>query len=330
MSMENKAIKEDFVIMVSKRMSPDFMRFIKHQPVWVILFSCCVLFSVLSNDFLTVQNFTNILLQSSVLGIMAVGMTFLMITGYFDISVGSTIALTAAVVINLTAISIPLAIMAGLLVGASVGALNGLLVTKANINAFIVTLAAMIGVRGLVYVYTEEREIIGLTQTFEQISGAKLMGIPLPIIILAIIVILAELFLRKTVFGRNAYAIGGNYDAAKNAGVPVQKYILFFFILNGILVSIAGILLASRLNAATPTLAMGEEMIVIIMVVLGGTKLNGGFGSMVQTMAGVLTIGVIQNGMNIMNVHHYYNMLIMGLILIFVIFMDKKINPLSD
>jgi ribose transport system permease protein len=144
-----------------------------------------------------------------------------------------------------------------------------------------------------------------------------------------VILILAEIFLRKTVYGRNAYAIGGNYDAAKNAGIPVNKYILFFFILNGLLVAIAGILLASRLNAATPTLGTGQEMVVIIAVVLGGTKLNGGYGNMIQTLAGVLTIGVIQNGMNILNVHHYYNMLIMGLILIFVIFMDKKVNPLN-
>lgn len=329
--MENKVIEERIVSLEGgKNKMPNIIKLLKHQPVWAILIACCILFSVLNEDFLTFQNFSNILLQSSILGIMAIGMTFLMIAGYFDISVGSLLALTASVVVSLTGVSIPLAIVAGLAVGAAIGAINGLLVTKANINAFIVTLAAMIGVRGLVYVYTKEREIIGLASSFENISGSSVAGIQIPIILMAVILILSELFLRKTVFGRNAYAIGGNYDAAKNAGVPVNKYILSFFILNGVLVSIAGIILASRLNAATPTLAYGKEMVVIITVVLGGTKLNGGYGSMIQTLAGVLTIGIIQNGMNMLNVHHYYNMLIMGLILIFVIFMDKKVNPLSE
>ena len=307
----------------------DILKLLKHQPVWVILVACCLLFSVLSSDFFTVHNILNILLQSSILGIMAVGMTFLMIAGFFDISVGAVIALTAAVVVSLTGVSIPLAILAGLAVGIAIGAINGLLVTKAGINAFIVTLAAMVGVRGLVYIYTGEREIIGLSGAFEKLAAAQIASIPLPIIIFGLILVLAEIFLRKTVYGRNAYAIGGNYEAAKNAGIPVSRYILAFFTLNGLLVAVAGIILASRLNAATPTLGLGQEMVVIIAVVLGGTKLNGGYGNMIQTLAGVLTIGVIQNGMNIMNVQTYYNMLIMGLILILVIFMDKKVNPLA-
>jgi ribose transport system permease protein len=257
---------------------------------------------------------------------MAVGMTGLMIAGYFDISVGSLLALTAAVAVSLTGYSILLAIVLTMICGACFGAINGLLVTKAKVNAFIVTLAAMVGVRGLVYVYTKEREIIGLATEFEKLAASKIAFIPFPIIIWVIIIIVAEWALRRTVYGRNAYAIGGDAEATKNAGVPTDRYVLGFFILNGFLVAIAGLILASRLNAATPTLGIGQEMIVIISVVLGGTKLTGGFGNMIKTVAGVLTIGMIQNGLNILNVHHFYSMLIMGLIFIFVIFMDAKLS----
>lgn len=300
---------------------------IKQEPVWVIFIGCFVFFSIVSSEFLSVGNLLNILLQSSILGILAVGMTFLMISGYFDISIGSMMAFTAAVAVSLTGYSIALAILAALFCGAVFGAINGLLVTKAKINAFIVTLAAMSGIRGLLYVYTGEREIIGLAREFEKIAAGKFLNIPYPILIWAVIVIVCEFILRKTVYGRNVYGLGGNLEATKNAGVPVDRYILAFFVINGILVSIAGIILASRLNAATPVLGLGQEMIVIIAVVLGGTKLDGGSGNMIKTVAGVLTVGIIQNGMNILNVQTFYNMLIMGSIFILVVFMDAKLKP---
>lgn len=300
---------------------------IKRDPVWVIFTGCFLLFSMLSSEFLSVGNLLNILLQSSILGILAVGMTFLMISGYFDISIGSMMALTAAVAVSLTGYSVPLAILAALACGALFGAINGFFVTKGKINAFIVTLAAMVGIRGLLYVYTGEREIIGTVQAFEKIAAGEIFNIPVPILIWAAIVIACEWILRKTVYGRNVYGIGGNREATKNAGVPVDRYIFAFFMINGILVAIAGIILASRLNAATPVLGLGQEMIVIIAVVLGGTKLDGGYGNMIKTVAGVLTVGIIQNGMNILNVQTYYNMLIMGGIFILVVFMDAKLKP---
>lgn len=309
-----------------KDMGMNVFRFFKNQPVWFILLVSASLFSMLSGDFLTLNNLANIILQSSMLGIMAVGMTALMISGYFDISVGSLLALLAAIAVSLTGYSITLAIVVTLVCGMFFGGLNGLLVTKAKVNAFIVTLAAMVGVRGLVYVYTGEREIIGLATEFEYLAAGKIAFIPIPIIIWGVILILSEWTLRKTVYGRNAYAIGGDPEASTNAGVPVDRYILGFFIVNGLLVAVASLILASRLNAATPTLGLGQEMIVIISVVLGGTKLDGGYGNMIKTVAGVLTIGMIQNGLNILNVHHFYSMLIMGLIFIFVIFMDAKLS----
>jgi ribose transport system permease protein len=313
--------------MKSKRLN--IIEMFKKQPVWFILLSSAILFSVLSGDFLTIRNLSNIVLQSSILGIMAVGMTGLMISGYFDISVGSILALTAAVAVSITGYSIPLAIAATLLCGIILGVVNGILVTKAKVNAFIVTLAAMVGVRGLVYVYTGEREIIGLAVEFEYLAAGKIAFIPIPIIIWVITIVVTEWALRKTVYGRNTYAIGGDAEATKNAGVPIDKYILGFFMLNGFLVAIAGLVLASRLNAATPTLGIGQEMLVIISVVLGGTKLTGGYGNMIKTVAGVLTIGMIQNGLNILNVHHFYSMLIMGAIFIFVIFMDAKLSKVK-
>ncbi|MCK8824218.1 ABC transporter permease [Fuchsiella alkaliacetigena] len=308
----------------------DIWDFVQKNSIWLIFVICIVFFSIMTPNFLRVRNITNIFLQSSFIGIMSIGMTYLMIDGNFDLSMGSIMALSAVLVIGFMDYGIPVAVLLSLLAGSAIGALNGLFVTKAGINAFIVTLGSMLGVRGLVYIYTGERALVSSELAFSEISAASVGPIPLPVLIFLIMLILGELVLRYTSHGRGCYAIGGNYEAAVNAGIKVDKHIIINFILAGFTAALAGILMASRMNAATPTLGMEDHMIVITAVVLGGTKLDGGFGNLIRTLGGVLVIGMIRNGMNLLNVHSYVNMLIMGLILISVVYMDQKFDPLEE
>lgn len=296
----------------------------KKYPILLILLICIIYFGLSSPVFLTVQNLTNIILQVSIIGIMAVGMTLILINANIDLSVGSTLALSAALAMGLQSFGLVFAIAACLGVGTLIGAINGLLVSKAKINSFIVTLGAMMGVRGLVYIYTEERPIVGTERALVDFGSSSIGPIPTIAIIYILIIVLGELVLRYTTHGRNAIAVGGNYDAAKNAGINVDRHVFINFAFIGFTAALAGLLLVSRTNSATAFLGTNYELMVISAVVLGGTKLTGGYGSMLNTFGGVLVIGMIQNGMNLLNVHAYYSMLIMGLILIMVVFIDTR------
>lgn len=296
----------------------------KKYPILLILLICIIYFGLSSPVFLTVQNLTNIILQVSIIGIMAVGMTLILINANIDLSVGSTLALSAALAMGLQSFGLVFAIAACLGVGTLIGAINGLLVSKAKINSFIVTLGAMMGVRGLVYIYTEERPIVGTERALVDFGSSFIGPIPTIAIIYILIIVLGELVLRYTTHGRNAIAVGGNYDAAKNAGINVDRHVFINFAFIGFTAALAGLLLVSRTNSATAFLGTNYELMVISAVVLGGTKLTGGYGSMLNTFGGVLVIGMIQNGMNLLNVHAYYSMLIMGLILIMVVFIDTR------
>lgn len=314
----------------SNNFKKSFALFIKRQSIWPILIICSLVISILTPDFLQFNNVINIFLQSSIYGVMAVGMTFLMINGYFDLSVGTVMGLCAALVIGLQEVNMATAVIISLLCGAAIGAINGFLVSRVQINAFIVTLASMFGARGLIYIYTKEQAVIGTIRAFEDFGASKLGFLPTIVIIFLGLLIIGELFLRFSIHGRHSYAIGGNYEAAKNAGIKVNKTIFINFMLSGIAAGLGGILLASRMNAATPTLGWPDtNLMVIASVVLGGTKLTGGYGSMIHTLGGVLTIGIIQNGMNLLNVQSYYNTLFMGIILILVVYVDKKFKPIE-
>lgn len=299
--------------------------FFKKRPIWAILLLLVIVVSFISPRFLRMRNILNILLQSSVNGIMAVGMTYLMINGFFDLSVGTVMGFSAALAVGLQPLGLFPAIIIAILAGGVIGTVNGFLVAKAKINAFVVTLGSFIGVRGLIYIYTKEDALIGEIIGFSDFGASSLLGIPTLFIIMVIIALVAEFVLKRTSHGRNTYAIGGNYEAATNAGIAVNKTIMINFIICSVAAAIGGVLLASRMNAATPGLGWPDKNLMIIAtVVLGGTSLNGGYGSISLTMGGVLTIGVIQNALNLLNVQSYYNMLLMGIILILVVFADSK------
>jgi ribose transport system permease protein len=301
------------------------INFFKKKPIWAILLLLVVVISILAPEFLRRRNLLNILLQSSVNGVMAVGMTYLMINGFFDLSVGTVMGFSAALAVGLQPLGILPAVLIAVLAGAGIGVLNGFLVAKAKINAFVVTLGSFIGVRGLIYIYTKEDALIGEKMAFSDFGSSSVAGIPTLFLIMLVIAIAAEFILRKTPHGRNTYAVGGNYEAAQNAGIAVSRTIMINFLICSVAAAVGGVLLASRMNAATPGLGWPDQNLMIIAtVVLGGTSLNGGYGSIVHTAGGVLTIGVIQNALNLLNVQSYYNMLLMGIILILVVFLDSR------
>lgn len=297
---------------------------VRRQPIWLVVILCAVLFSLLSPHFLKLDNLSNLLFGTAIYGIMAIGITFLMINGNIDLSIGSVLALAAAVCIGLEKLGVVAAVGAALLASVVIGGVNGYLVTRVGMNAFIVTLAMMIGVRGLVYVVTNERSAIGSNEGFAAFGSSAVASIPTLAIIFFVLLAASQYVLKHTSHGRNAYAVGGSKDAAKNAGIAVGKHMFVNFLICSLMAGIAGVLLAARMNAASPIFGQNYELMVITAVVLGGTKLNGGFGSMIHSLGGVLAIGILQNGMDLAGVESYYNTLIIGLVLIAVVFVDQK------
>jgi ribose transport system permease protein len=302
-------------------------KLLKEQSIWIILLFTIIFFGILDPDFFSFYNFQNILMQTSINGIMAIGMTYIIINGNIDLSIGMIYALCAAVVIGMQPYGLVVAVLASMATGIIIGAINGIFVAKAEVNAFIVTLAAMIGVKGLLFIYTGERAIIGTNMNFTYLASTRIGPIPLPAVIFFVLLLIGEYVLRNTTHGRDAYAVGGNMDAAEKAGIKVKKHIIINFMLSGGLAALAGIVAASRINTATTTLGRMNHLWVIIAVVLGGTNLDGGYGNLVRTLGGIFVIGILNNGLNLMNVHTFYNMLLMGIILILVIYISKKFKP---
>lgn len=302
--------------------------FIRQQPIWVILLVLMIVTSLIQPRFLQMGNLMNILLQSSVNGMLALGMTYLMINGFFDLSVGTVMGFTAALTVGLQSVGgLQLSIPAALLAGSAIGAINGFLVARAKINAFIVTLGSFVGVRGLTYIYTQEDSLVGEVFGFAIFGSSRVFGIPTLFLIMLAFMILGELALRYTAHGRNTYAIGGNEEAARNAGIPVDRTIFLNFLFCGFTAAVGGVLIAARLYSATPGLGWPDRnLMTIATVVLGGTSLLGGSGSVVRTMGGLLTLGVLYNVLNLFNVQSYYNTLFTGLVLILVVYADSYIK----
>lgn len=301
--------------------------FFRAQPIWAILIVFMVVVGVIEPRFLHTGNLLNIAVQVAVNGMLALGMTYLMINGFFDLSVGTVMGFSAALAIGLQPAGLLVAVVVALSAGVLIGAINGFLVAKANINAFIVTLGSFIGVRGLTYIYTQEDALIGTNWTFGDFGAGSVLGLPILFVIMMLCMGIAEFGLKRTPHGRYTYAIGGNREAAENAGIPVKRTIFLNFVLCGLTAAAGGVLLASRLNAATPTLGWPDRnLLTIATVVLGGTSLLGGSGSISRTLGGLFTLGVLLNVLNLFNVQSYYNTLFTGLVLILVVFADYQIK----
>ncbi len=328
--MDRYFIQEREGVRVTKAVNA-IIRFSISVPILLILIALLIIGSIATPDFLTLSNLLNILLQSSIYGVMAIGMTFLMINGYFDLSVGSTMGLSALLAIGLQPHGMFFAILASIAIGLLIGAINGLFVEIVKINAFVVTLALFVGVRGISFIYSQEKSIVGTISEFADFGMSHFLGVPTLAMIMLFFFILAEFILRMTSHGRNTYAVGGNYEVARNAGIRVRRIGFINFVISGLGAAIGGVFIASRMNAATPGLGWPDtNLMVIAIVALGGTKLRGGYGSMIYTLGGLLTFIMIRNIMDLLNVPAYFNRLFMGIILILVVLIDAKIKPLRS
>lgn len=302
-------------------------RILLAQPIWLFVLACLLIFSLSADHFFDVRNFANILIQTSTIGLIALGMTFVMINGNIDLSVGAVLALAASLAVGLQdALGIPLAVLVALGAGVALGALNGVIVWKTGVDAFIVTLGAMIGVRGLVFVYTGEQSFYASNFAYSDFGASSIGPIPTLAFIFLIVTLIMHFILRNTVHGRNTYAVGGNREAALNAGIRVGPHMVINFMIVGFLAALAGITMSTQMGASTPNMGRDFELWTITAVVLGGTRLTGGAGSIIGTLGGVLAIGILRNGMNLLQVPSFYVLVIMGTILITVLFIDKQLS----
>ncbi|MCH4563899.1 ABC transporter permease [Halomonas sp. EGI 63088] len=299
------------------------------QPIWIFVIAIFIFFSFMSEYFLSLSNITNILVQTSTIGLLALGMTYVMINGNIDLSVGATLGLAASLAVGLQPLGLTVAVLAALAAGIVIGAINGLIVWKTGVNAFIVTLGAMIGVRGLIFLYTQEQSFYATNFAFADFGASTIGPIPVLAIIFLLCTLVMHLVLTRTGHGRNTFAVGGNPEASIDAGIRLGRHMMINFIIVGFFAALAGVLLASQMGAATPNLGRDYELWTITAVVLGGTKLTGGYGSITGTLGGVLAIGILRNGMNMMQVPAFYVLVILGAILISVLIIDKKLNAPS-
>ncbi|ERI07128.1 ABC transporter permease subunit [Aneurinibacillus aneurinilyticus] len=286
-----------------------------------------IILAVMSPNFLTLNNILNVLRQVSINALIAFGMTFVILTGGIDLSVGAILALSGALTAGLMTGGMDplLAILVGLLAGTAMGMVNGLLVAKGKVAPFIATLATMTIFRGLTLVYTEGRPITGFdSDMFTMLGAGYLFNIPVPVIWTIGCFAVLYFILKKTAFGRRVYAIGGNEEAAILSGIKVSRVKVYIYALTGFLSALAGIILTSRLNSAQANAGMGYELDAIAAVVLGGTSLSGGRGWIFGTLIGAMIIGVLNNGLNLLEVSSFYQQVVKGSVILLAVLLDRK------
>ncbi|HEY5742533.1 MAG TPA: ABC transporter permease [Terrimicrobiaceae bacterium] len=286
----------------------------------------CVFFSVTTDVFLTWRNWLNIIDQITVLGILAIGMTAVIIIAGIDLSVGSVLAFSMMMMGWLNqAMGLPLglAIIAGLLAGTICGVVNGLLITKAKLPPFIATLTMMSVGRGLANIITEGRQIVGYPDWFTNLSTVRHFGfLSVTVAIFILLSLISWAVLRYTTLGRSLYAIGGSAEVARLAGIPVQKLTIAVYGLSGFLAGVASVALACRLNSSQPSAGTGYELDTIAAVVIGGASLNGGVGGIRGTVVGVLIIGVLRNGLNLSGVSPFVQQIVIGVVIALAVAAD--------
>ncbi|MDT2756727.1 ribose ABC transporter permease [Enterococcus asini] len=287
-----------------------------------------VVVTAINPSFISPSNLLNLLRQVAANGFIAFGMTFVILTGGIDLSVGSTLALSSALTAGLISngVNAMLAVLVGLVSGGFLGALNGILISKGKMAPFIATLATMTIYRGTTLVYTNGNPITGIGDSFffSFIGRGYLFGIPFPVVLMFLVFILLFLLLHKTSFGRKTYAIGGNEKAAYIAGVKIDKIKILIYTISGVMASVSGMIITSRLNSAQPTAGQSYEMDAIASVVLGGTSLSGGRGRIFGTLVGALIIGTLNNGLNLLGVSSFYQQIVKGIVIVIAVLLDRK------
>jgi ribose/xylose/arabinose/galactoside ABC-type transport system permease subunit len=296
---------------------------------WGIVSVLVVLVAILgvaSPVFLSAGNLRNILQQVSTIGILATGATVLMIAGGIDLSIGSIISVAAVVMGTLIKAGTPaeLAILVGLLIGCGIGFINGLLAAYTRAHPFILTLGTMTVFQGVAIIITEGFPITDLGRRFEWIGSARIWEVPVSVIILLLVMVVCYFLLRYTRLGRIAYAIGGNEYTTFLAGIPVRRYKILFYVIGGFFAGLASVVLASRISSAIPTMGADYTLQAIGAVVIGGVPLTGGRGSVWGTFTGVLLLGIIANGLNLLHVEASWQYVLTGFVILVAVILHEQ------
>lgn len=283
-----------------------------------------VAFAALAPQFLSVANLINVALSIAITGILAVGMTFVILTGGIDLSVGSVVAVAGIVAAMLASHGyVWTGFAAAVLVGLLVGVFNGTMIARLRVPSFVVTLAMLTICRGLAFILTGGRSIGNLPEAFGALGRERILGVPVPVVLMAVVFAAGWFALARTTFGRYVYAVGGNREAAYLAGINTRGVELAVYALNGVLVGLAGAVLASRLGAGVPNAGLQYELDVIAAVVVGGTSLSGGRGSVINTLWGTIFIGVLNNGLNLAGVDPYMQRIVLGVVILLAVLIDQ-------
>jgi ribose/xylose/arabinose/galactoside ABC-type transport system permease subunit len=292
------------------------------------LFALCLLLWILTPHFLTVSNLLNVLEQTAINAIVAVGMTYVIISGGIDLSVGSVLALAGVVLATLLhqGVPIPAAMAMALAVGALFGSLSGIAITWGRLPPFIATLGMMSIARGCALLFTEGRPVSGFEPGFRAIATARIAGIAAPVFVAAGVYLAGHFVLSETRFGRYVYALGGNEEATRLSGVNVRLYKTAVYAVSGLTSAVAAVLLTARLNSAQPIAGIMYELDAIAAVVIGGTSLVGGEGSLAGTLIGALIMGVLRNGLNLLSVSSFTQQVVIGLVIVVAVLIDTTLK----
>jgi len=291
-----------------------------------------IITTIMNRNFLDPNNLLNLLRQVSINGLIAFGMTFVILTGGIDLSVGAILALTSALSAMMITSGVPtvIAMVIGIVIGGLLGGVIGLIITIGGAAPFIASLATMTIFRGATYVFTDGNPITGKIMNnsfmFQFIGRGYFFGIPVPVIIMLIAFLILFILLHKMTFGRKTYALGGNEKAAFVSGIKVNLTKTWIYVISGIMSSAAGMIVISRLSSAQPDAGTGFEMDAIAAVVLGGTSLAGGRGRLFGTLIGALIIGTLNNGMNLIGISSFYQQIVKGIVIIIAVLLDRKKN----
>jgi len=293
------------------------------QTIVIVLVGLTVLFSVLNfQRFLSGENIHNVARQVSFDTIVALGQLVVLIAGGIDLSVGSVMAMSAALTMGLQGYGVGTAVAAALLMGIVVGVFNGLVVTRGKVVPFIATLGSMTAVYGMMLTYTRQQPIPGQVEWFTVFGSGSVGPVPIPAIIMLVLLVVFHVLLTYTRFGRNMYAVGGNQEAARLAGIQARRYLFWAFVMSSFCSALSGVLLASRLNSSTIHLGQQTALFVIAACIMGGASILGGRGSTLGAFLGVLALTILANGMNLLSIFTYYQMAIRAIILIAIVAID--------
>ena len=316
----------------SRSMRAKVGSFLQQQGALVMLVLVCIVGFARYEAFLTPENLLNILRQNSMLGLVALGMTFVILTGGIDLSVGALLAVAGVIAANLAEQGLIIALVAAVAAATVLGLINGLVIAKARIQPFIVTLAMMIAARGLALAATGEQSvrITGANESFTWMGRGSIGFLPVPIVILIIAFAIGWLVLNHTRFGRNVFAVGDNDEAARLMGLNINRVTIAVYAISGALAGLAGVILASRLGTGQPVAGVGMELDAIAAVVIGGTLLTGGQGNVLSTLVGVLLLGVILNLFNLEGtISPWWLLVLRGVILLFVVVVQNRLTKLK-